>query len=66
MAPGLRILFIRNCLVGSPTPRRLCWLVLIVVVRGSARTGIRVLGGAVAKTRAGVPAHLKVPSRRGS
>ena len=29
----------------SSTRHRLCWLVLIMVVRGFARSGIRVLGG---------------------
>ena len=38
MASDLRFLFPQDCLGASPARRRLCWLVLIMAVRGFART----------------------------
>ena len=38
MAFDLRFLFPQDCLGDSSAPRRLCWLVLIMAVRGFART----------------------------
>ena len=40
MVSDLRFLFIRDCLRDSLARRRLCWLVLIMAVRGFARTEV--------------------------
>ncbi len=44
MASDLRVLLIRDCLRDSSARHRLCWLVLIMAVRGFARTGMRAWG----------------------
>jgi hypothetical protein len=46
MVPDLRLLFIRDCLRDSLVRRRLCRLVLIMAVRGVARTEVLGCGGA--------------------
>ena len=38
MSSDLRFLFLQDCLGASAAPRRWCWLVLIMAVRGFART----------------------------
>ena len=45
MASDLRFLFIRDCLRDSLARLRLCWLVLIMAVRGSTRTRMRARSG---------------------
>ncbi len=46
MASDLRFLFIRDCLRDSLARRRLCWLVLIMAIRGFATTEVLGCGGA--------------------
>ncbi len=46
LTADLRVLFIRDCLRDSLAQRRLCWLVLIMAVRGFARTEVLGCGGA--------------------
>ena len=46
MAFGLRFLFLRDCLGESLALRRLCWLVLIMAVRGFTGTEAPGWGGA--------------------
>ncbi len=41
MASDLGVLFIRDCPGDWSARRRLCWLVLIMAVRGSTRTRMR-------------------------
>jgi hypothetical protein len=45
MASDLRFLFIGDCLRDSLARRKLCWFVLIMAVRGFARTGMRARAG---------------------
>jgi uncharacterized protein DUF6788 len=46
VAFDLRFLFIRDCLRDSLARRRLCWLVLIMAIRGFATTEVLGCGGA--------------------